>query len=151
MSSAMEASLYECTASTFEMIASLEAQRELSEHQWKTRVAAAASVSFWGPMTGRVAIRVCDHILPAIAMNALGYMEPPSEEMQLDALGEVANIICGSMLRTLSPETSFGQGTPQVASYNGGSDDTEPACASVTVGLQEGRAEVLLYLQEASS
>lgn len=150
MSSAMEASLYECTASTFEMIASLEAQQELSERQWKTRVAAAASVSFWGPMTGRVAVRVCDHVLPAIAMNALGYTEPPSEEMQLDALGEVANIICGSMLRALSTD-SFGQGTPQVAPHDAAGDEAELACASVTVGLQDGRAEVLLYLQEAAS
>lgn len=75
---------------------------------------AAAAVDFAGPLYGTLVLSVADGVLPALAANMLGADEPPDEPMQLDALGEIANVICGSVLPVLGgPRAVFALGAPR--------------------------------------
>jgi len=57
-----------------------------------------ASIAFAGSRTGRLTLRVTADVLEALAENMLGEEGPHDEMIRRDALGEVANVICGNVL-----------------------------------------------------
>jgi CheY-specific phosphatase CheX len=80
------------------------------------RDGAAAAVEFSGPMRGTLVLSVGEGILPSLAANMLGADVAPDDAMQLDALGELANVICGSVLPALGgPRAIFALAAPRVA------------------------------------
>jgi hypothetical protein len=71
-------------------------------------------VMFAGPTSGALVVRGDSVLLEALAMNMLGADEAPSEELQLDALGEMANVICGNVLPEVEdPSAVFRLSAPE--------------------------------------
>ncbi len=73
-----------------------------------------ATVAFSGSHRGAVSISFPANLLPVLAVNVLGEEEAPDAATQLDALGELANIICGNVLPALNPEGKYSLGSPAV-------------------------------------
>jgi hypothetical protein len=61
-------------------------------------LAATASVTWRGPVVGRVVIGVSDGVLAAVTGNMLGADAATDPAVQRDALGEVANVVTGNVL-----------------------------------------------------
>ena len=115
---------------------------EIDEQQLNAQVEAAVSVDFEGPVSGKLLVRVCGGLLPTIAANMLGEDDAPSKSLQYDALGEIANVICGNMLPGIAGSKDvFHVSSPKMAE----SIDSPPV-AEVQVGLGLGRADLLLFV-----
>ena len=144
----MTAALTQAAASTFEELGFMLPDAELDDIQRGAALEARASVSFSGPFTGRLVVRLYGRLLPSLAANMLGRMDPPSAEMQSDALGEITNVICGNALPVIAGEAAvFHLSTPQVH-HAGQVERSDDAPAAVTrLGLEEGRTEVRLFIQ----
>jgi CheY-specific phosphatase CheX len=106
------------------------------------RVEATVSVDFNGPFSGKLLVRVCGGLLPIIATNMLGEEDVLSKSLQYDALGEIANVICGNMLPEIAgSDQIFHVSAPEIV------DDIDlPPVAEVQVGLGTGRADLLLFV-----
>jgi CheY-specific phosphatase CheX len=143
--------LYRAAALTFEELGFMFPSADLDPLQKYATVDAVGCVDFEGPHTGRLVVRMCGGVLPVLAANMMGELEPPTAQMQSDALCEIANIVCGNLLPTLAgAKQVFQLKTPRVLSME---DDYAPASgqqptAETHVGLEEGRADLLLYLAE---
>jgi chemotaxis protein CheY-P-specific phosphatase CheC len=138
----LEAELYKSATLTFEELSFLLPTPEIDEQQWNAPVEAAVSVEFEGPFSGRLLLKVYGGLLPIIAANMLGEEEVPSKSQQYDALGEIANVICGHMLPGIAGSKDiFHVSPPQMA------ESTDlPPLAEVQVGLGLGRADLLLFV-----
>jgi len=102
-------------------------------------------VRFTGPLAGRLVLNVSRGVLPGVAGNMLG-IEPEevSESDSLDALGELANVICGNVLPEIAGDRAMfdlSRPAPPVTS------PAAPPQTRVEVGLEAGRAEVAIYLE----
>ena len=73
---------------------------------------ATASVAFEGGRCGSVVIRWPASLLPTLAANILGDDAAPSPQLQLDALGEVANVVCGNVVPSLTADGRFRLDSP---------------------------------------
>ncbi len=153
MSSTTVQSLSRATTATFEDLALLFPETELSPEQAVAPLDVSVSVEFRGPLTGRLVVRVSQSIMPAIAANMLGAEESQQLPLQRDALGEIGNVICGNVLPLIAgADKIFNLAAPVVVV--GGNpmhrDEDEPV-ASVQVGVEDGRAEAALYLFSADA
>lgn len=101
-------------------------------------------VNFHGDFWGKVVLNVSPELLPVIAENILGD-EETSEEIQIDALGEVANVICGNVLPMIFGKSSV---IRLDAPAHGKFNLTDKSAGEVHLGFDEGCADVLLYLDE---
>lgn len=108
----------------------------------------SAAVDFTGPWSGALVVSVSPGVLSALAANMLGSDEPPPPALQLDALGEVANVICGSVLPTLGgPRAVFSLSAPRVASVVDAVARGHGApVVRATLDLDGGRASVLWFV-----
>jgi len=132
---------------TFEELGFVFTTPELSEQQRSAPTDAAVSVAFRGPFSGRMVLQVSKDLLPTLAANMLGEDEPPSERWQRDALCEIANVICGNALPVIAgAKEVFHLSAPQF--IEGAPENGEKPAAEAHVGLEEGRADVLLFLDE---
>jgi CheY-specific phosphatase CheX len=73
-----------------------------------------ATVAFSGSHHGAFSIAFPESLLPVLALNVLGEEEAPDSATQRDALGELANIICGNILPALNPDGKYSLGPPAV-------------------------------------
>src|SRR5512135_2068103 len=94
--------LFQAAANTFESFAFVCGTRASQPVPPIARL--EASVRFDGPVAGRLVLRTADPVLAAVTENILGAIEPANPEYQEDALGELANIICGSALTALQQD-----------------------------------------------
>ena len=109
--------------------------------------AAAAAVHFRGPMDGRLVLAVSPDLLPALAANMLGEDEPPAPEQQQDALGEMANVLCGNLLPAVAGvEKVFRLDAPRIGAAADLLADTGRARAATRLELDEGCAGVWLFV-----
>lgn len=148
----LRTTLYSATASTFEALALLCPSAEISKEQRLAPLAGSARVTFDGPLRGMLVLGVTDDVLGAAATNMLGRDDAPVSSMQRDAICELANVICGSLLPQIAgrralfrlgvPEWLGGEGVPVT-------DGDEAPMSTTRVGLDEGRAEVALYIDNA--
>jgi CheY-specific phosphatase CheX len=101
---------------------------------------AAVSVTFDGAHTGCLTLRVSDDVFRALAENMLGLEGDDAEPWRWDALGEMANVICGNALPyilgtdkrlTLAPPA---RGAPPVSR----------AASHIELEVETGRARILL-------
>jgi hypothetical protein len=142
MSKKLEAELYKAATLTFEEMGFLLPTREIDEQQVNAQVEAVVSVEFKGPFSGKLLVRVCGGLLPILAANMLGEEDVPPKSLQYDALGEIANVICGNMLPCIAGSRDyFHVSAPQMVE----NIDLPPA-AEVQVGLGLGRADLLLFI-----
>ena len=142
MSKKLETKLYKAATLTFEELGFLLPTPEIDEQQLNAQFEAAVSVNFEGPFSGKLLVRVCGGLLPIIATNMLGEEDVPSKNLQYDALGEIANVICGNMLPEIAGSNHiFHVSAPEIA------DDIDlTPMAEVQVGLGIGRADLHLFV-----
>ena len=147
MSKKLETELFKAATLTFEELGFLLPTPEIDEQQLNAQVEAAVSVDFEGPFSGKLLVRICGGLLPIITANMLGEEDIPSKNLQYDALGEIANVICGNMLPGIAGSKDvFHVSAPIMAE----SIDSPPV-AEVQVGLGLGRADLLLFVSRYSA
>ncbi len=73
-----------------------------------------ATVTFDGAHRGALSIEFPARLLPTLAANVLGEEEVPDEATQRDALGELANIVCGNVLPAIDAHGKYSLGSPLV-------------------------------------
>jgi CheY-specific phosphatase CheX len=148
MSNTMVRSLSQTTAATFEDLALLFPDADLTPEQDAMPLDVTVSVDFRGPLTGRLVLRASECVMPAIASNMLGEDESKQAPLQRDALGELANVICGNVLPNVAgAEAVFHLSAPRVHSAGEHlSRDVDTPQASVMFGIEDGRVEAQLFL-----
>jgi hypothetical protein len=143
-----DAPLAEVATQTLEEMCFFYAVPLLTDEQREAAPEAAMSVRFRGPMSGQLIVRFAGGMLPLLATNMLGDAEG-SLAMQRDALGELANVVCGHLLPLIGGSAdvyTLEAAQPTVVLER---SSVEPA-AHVQLGLEEsGRADLLLFLDAA--
>lgn len=139
--------LLQAAVLTFEDLGFMLPTPELDDEQKSAPLDTTVSVAFQGPSSGRLVILTCSEMLPTLAANMLGE-EETTEQQQRDALGEVANVICGNMLPGIAgAKAVFNLGAPQfIAAFQDVAQGSEALAAEAAIGLDIGRAELRLFL-----
>ena len=148
MPNTTEQCLSRVTTATFEELALLFPETELTDEQAAAPLDVAVLVNFRGPEPGRLLLRASECILPTIAANMLGAEQSGATPLQRDALGELANVICGNVLPAIfGADAIFHLDAPRLIEpgYMPVRDDDHPA-ARVHFGVENGRTEALLFL-----
>jgi CheY-specific phosphatase CheX len=111
MPESLESVLLTATQTTLEttafMFADLDAPEEVAAEP-----TVVATVRFTGAHAGAVSIDFPVRLMPQLAANVLGEEETPSDDMQRDAVGELANIVCGTVLPALDEKGKYALGAP---------------------------------------
>lgn len=142
----MPTALYQAAALTFEELGFLFPNEDLEPGQQTAAVDGVVSVDFQGPFNGSLILQVCGDILPTITANMLGEHEVPAIALQHDVLGELGNVVCGNALPLIAGrEVVFRLSPPCVLST---APALENPAAQVQIGLEEGRADVFLFVKE---
>jgi len=103
----------------------------------------AVEVTFTGPYAGSLWLEVSPQVLPTMSASMLAMDGVPGRVLQMDALGELANVICGNVLPALAgPRAVFALGDPEPAS---GPGPEEPEAQSLVI-LDDGWAEARLVV-----
>jgi chemotaxis protein CheY-P-specific phosphatase CheC len=148
MSNTLQLPLSSAAATTFEELGFLFGVP--MDPREAPRLDTGVRVAFHGPREGCLEVRVAEPVLAAIAANMLGTDEPPAPELQRDALGEVANVICGNVVPALD-----GARAVYLLDAPVHLDDLAPACgepdARIVLSTDEGHADVRLYLHARPS
>ena len=107
-------------------------------------------VPFEGPLTGEFVLEVYGGVAAVLAANMLGTNEAPTRLTQLDAVCEMANVVCGNVLPRLSGSPrAFRIGAPELlCEWEVMGLARCPASAQTFVGFEEGGVRVKLYLNE---
>lgn len=146
MSRELQKMLYTTAAMTFEELAFVFPTPEMDQQQQTARLDASVSVQFSGPINGRLVVKVYGNLLPTIAANMLGQEEAPCSSQQYDALGEIGNVICGNILPKIAgAKAVFHLSPPQIIA-DVQSDHIQSPAAEAQIGLEGGRACLLLFL-----
>lgn len=136
--------LVSAATSIFEQLAFVVPDTEAESTPVPAR--AEARVAFHGPLTGELLVRVYGSVLSRLSANMLGQRGAPDPALQRDALGEIANVVCGNLLpRLAGTQAVFRLAAPVVTVPPGPRRAAEPAARAV-LGLDGGRAEVELFL-----
>ena len=101
----------------------------------------AAAISFTGTHTGALRVTMPHSTAAALAVNFLG--EPDEEDTAARAVGlagELANILCGSLIARMEPAGRFRISPPQVAAVR--ETPAEPADVRRVFTLEEGPLEI---------
>ena len=150
MPSTMEQYLSQTLAATFEDLALICPDLTLSDKQREAPVDVAMSVVFSGPLNGRLVLKASSGILPAIAENMLGSDNVDGHAVERDALGELANVMCGNLMPLIGGAQSvFVLSAPVEYSAATDSQRFSPS-ARASVGIENGRAVAQLLLSDDS-
>ncbi|MEZ5427210.1 MAG: chemotaxis protein CheX [Pyrinomonadaceae bacterium] len=141
----MEQALYQATILTFEELGFMFPMPDDEISGLDPKTSSAISIDFDGEFEGQMVLQVESQMLPTIAENMLGEETALDEEIQRDALGEIANVICGNALPMIAGKKAvFKLRAPEfVEEFK---KTAEPKAAA-RFSLDEGRAEVLLYVK----
>ncbi len=147
MSNTTEQLLRQATVSTFEELAFLFLEDECAIPDGDAPLDAVAAVDFHGPMRGRLVIRASSNLLPVIASNMMGEDAAQHRPMQRDALGEIANVVCGNLLPMLAgSEAVFRLDAPQWRADMTDARDGDAPIARVRFAVEDGRAQAELFV-----
>jgi len=144
--------LLRAATSTFESLALLVAEPAAASDA-SAATPHAVSVAFAGPVRGRLVLRVSDDVRAALAENMLG-ASGPSPALQADALGEVANVVCGNLLPALAGRAAvFHLAAPRhLESDRALAPLAGERCeAVVALAVETGRAELALMLADGDA
>jgi chemotaxis protein CheX len=143
--------LLAAATSTFEQLGFLFADYELEGFQEQAPLDASARVVFAGPMHGAIEIQLTKALLPELTQNMLGDEDALDEAVWADALGEVANVICGNILPHIAgPEAVFDLASPQVELSGKGLEPYPgPEVSSGILGIEDGRTRITLFVDDA--
>jgi CheY-specific phosphatase CheX len=150
MEPANEGMLIQLATEVLESMAFTSATPEAPARQ-QDEATVSAAVAFTGPFSGRVLLTAPQVMLPCLASNMLG-LEPDelsTDQQQYDALGELANVMCGNLVQMLAgPEPVFTLASPEVHPDEAGVPRPMPQgeTTSVRVPLEEGWVELTLVI-----
>lgn len=150
----LQTTLYSATASTFEELALLCPSPDVGREQRLQPLVGGASVTFDGPIRGELVLSVTDEVLTAAVTNMLAADDAPVITLQQDAVCELANVICGSLLPEVAGRRAiFRLGVPR---WHGAGETHSASLAAfgepiteILMGLDEGRVEVSLFIANA--
>jgi hypothetical protein len=115
MNAVVERHLAEVTIDTLERLGFLFASVAEEPPAPSEAALGTVGVAFEGSFAGELEVSLSGPVLTELAANMLGTMEgdPLSFDQQLDALKELANVICGNLLPVIAgSETEFTIGAP---------------------------------------
>lgn len=152
MKTKIEKALKESAIKTFEDICFMYLEPELEGEQENLALEAASQVKFKGDYNGKLVVETRGGLFAAIAANMLGN-DLPSFQQKNDALGEVANIICGNVVPSLGRKSGqeYKIESPVVLSVDEMPADTEQPLAQMTLNLSEGRVDIKFFLDDKNS
>lgn len=149
MSSSLDSTLQQAAISTFEDLGFLFADPEVTDEQARHVVSVRSRVDFAGPMRGEVVIDLSDDVMHALAENMTGMAVGDDLEICHDAVGELANVVCGNLLPAIAGARAvFDLGAPVVSEVDVARGES-PATATARLGVEEGRAEIRLFLESS--
>lgn len=143
MQSRLTAELFNATSAAFEQVAFMVPSPAPAPADADGLEGVA--VSFDGPLHGRMVVALSRELLPTLAGNMLGD-ESVAVEYQRDALGEVANIICGAFLPAVGGNDGVYAITPPAQADVAAERGRGGTAAALDLAVEDGRAEVLLFL-----
>jgi len=147
MTSITHSPLLAAAATTFESLAMLPSSATLSAAEAAAPIAFGVRVDFEGPLRGRLELRVTADVACCVAENMLGLPIALETDATLvrDALGEVANVVCGNVLPELAGRDAvFHLGAPQICEAP---DVVAPSPElALSLGVDGGRADLTLHL-----
>lgn len=149
MTHLLQSRLRQAASSTFEDLGFVFPDEDLEDHQASAPLVWRATVSFEGPVSGTLEIRVSEGVAVQLATNMLGLTTPPEGSLKRDALGELANVVCGNVVPALGrPEDVFDLTAPAVADIVGELSRSKAPDGSIDLefGVEEGRAVVRLVV-----
>jgi CheY-specific phosphatase CheX len=145
----LEQALLDAATAAFEAMSFTFASDVLDDDQAAAPVDCVATVTFDGPCRGVLALVLCGDVLAEIAANMLGEDGAPTRDVQRDALGELANVVCGNVTPHLAGASAvFSLGAPVVRDDASALPLGEPAARRL-VGVELGRAELSLWVEDA--
>jgi CheY-specific phosphatase CheX len=153
MHTTWKTALLQAAVLTFEELCFLFPDTELEAEQQQAPVDATVCVHFQGPFDGSLQVTLCGQMLPTVAANMLGDDDAPAPAQQLDALGEIANVICGNLLPHIAaPHAVFQLDAPQLL----GTTDmalSQPKgnVVEAQLGLDHGRVDLRLQVETAAA
>jgi hypothetical protein len=114
----------------------------------RQRFGCSATVSFYGPFSGRLVVSITPEILNLLSRNALGEIGSVSPSPNRDALGEIANLVCESLLPEISTQDFFYLDAPIVSKGHGlrGASSALAASAQVHFDDHPGCVEIDLFI-----
>jgi hypothetical protein len=148
MKSKIEKVLEEASVSTFEDTCFMYQVPELNDVQKNLTLEAAAEVKYRGDYTGSLLIETRGGLFSAIAANILS-IDSPSCLQKKDALGEIANIICGNVVTSLGrSKQGYKIESPRSLKKDEllkGKRQGKPL-AEITMNFNEGRADIKFFV-----
>ena len=153
MNTKIERVLEEITIKTFEDICFMYLEPELKEKQKDLEPDAAAEVGFHGSYTGRLVIESRGNLFSASAANILSD-DHPSLQQKKDALGEIANIICGNIVPSLGRRKAGGyhiESPRHLSRDELLKEEKRKPLAVVTLNFNQGRADIKLFVDDFNS
>jgi len=111
----------------------------------------AVSIEFTGPSNGTLVVTVGGGVLEELAANMLGVDEncpQPDDDQQRDALGELANVLCGNLLTAMwGEDATCTIKPPHLLEHDMVVEAARRGRPSATVGLNltHGHAQVSLF------
>lgn len=139
------------TAETLEKLVFMFASPYDPENSTEGDPDIGVSVSFTGPFSGTLGMKVSGEVLSEIAVNMLGVDDEDevTPDDKNDALKESINIICGNILPAIGgKEAVFNIGAPEIIPE--GEDikerDGEKLVSDVKLSLDEGRCDLVLFV-----
>ncbi len=122
-----------------------------SPGEGKAEDSVGVGVEFVGPACGYLSFRASGGLSSQAAQRFMESDRPCEPPQQLDALMELANIICGNILPYVSgPRAIFRMMAPKVLS-EGPPGPPLQVLASVKLPYEAGAAELQIWVQESKS
>jgi CheY-specific phosphatase CheX len=148
MKSKIEKVLEEASVNTFEDTCFMYQVPELNNVQKNLTLEAAAEVKYRGDYTGSLLIETRGGLFSAIAANILS-IDSPSCLQKKDALGEVANIICGNVVTSLGrSKQGYKIESPRSLKKDELLKEKRQGkpLAEITMNFNEGRADIKFFV-----
>lgn len=127
---------------------------ELKDSQKDLVLDAAAEVKYRGDYTGKLIIETRGDLFTAIATNMLSN-EVPNSQQKKDALGEIANIICGNVVPSLGRQGGRGYKIESPRFLHKDELLTEEKqsnpLAEIVLNFNQGRADIKFFLDSQFS
>jgi CheY-specific phosphatase CheX len=153
MKKQIENVLKESTIITFEDICFIYQVPELKDAQKNMELEAAAEVKYRGDLTGKLLIETRGGLSMAIAANMLSN-DVPSAQQKKDALGEIANIICGNVVPSLGRgKLEYKIESPRSLNKDELLKEEKQGnpLAEITLNFNEGRADIKFFVDGYST
>ena len=148
----IEKVLRESSVNTFEDTCFMYLAPEMADIQKNLLLEAASVAKYRGNLTGKLLIETRGGLLSAIAANMLSN-DKPSSQQKKDALGEIANIICGNVVISLGRSGGgYKIESPKFLSKDEllKEEGKGSLVAEIILNFNEGRADIKFFVDSYS-